>query len=161
MRLVGAINRAGPAYQWSPYPWRALRDHRGTWQGLLPAPPLYGIYRLRLRLDHGRRFLSSDRWLMRVFRHGAMRRPSFPTAGGVVRSFVADLPGRKVLVASKPWPLAKFDHRDLRLNKQFVIAYAPRGDQTPASRLGFFISTVRNGLHGRWQLLEATTQPYG
>jgi hypothetical protein len=66
VRLVGAIDRGGRPYEWSPYPWRALRDRRGIWRGLLPAPPLFGIYRLRLRLDHGRRFLSSARWLMRV-----------------------------------------------------------------------------------------------
>ena len=160
-RLLGAIDRAGRAYDWSPYPWRALRDHRGTWRGLLPSPPLFGIYRLQLRLDHGRRFLSSARWLMRVFPHGTMKRPSFPTAGGVVRGFVAHLPGQEVLVASRFWPLARFDHRDLRLNRQFVIAYAPRGEKRPGSRLGLFISTVRNGFHGRWRLLEATTQPYG
>ena len=43
----------------------------------------------------------------------------------------------------------------------FVIAYAPRGDNRPGSRLGRFISTVRNGYHGRWRVLEVTTQPYG
>jgi len=161
VRLVGAIDRAGRAYEWSPYPWRALRASRGTWRGLLPAPPLFGIYQLRLRLDHGRSFLSSVRWLMRVFPRGTMKRPSFPTAVGAVRGFVAHLPGHKVLVAVRRWPLAKFDHRDPRLNRQFVIAYAPRGDKRPDSRLGLFITTVRNGFHGRWRLLEATTQPYG
>src|SRR5262245_55800756 len=43
VRLVGAIDRAGRAYAWSPYPWQALRVHQGTWRGLLPAPPLFGI----------------------------------------------------------------------------------------------------------------------
>ena len=57
--------------------------------------------------------------------------------------------------------LASFDHRDAVLNRQFVIAYAPCGDSQPSSRLGRFISTVRNGYHGRWRVLEATTQPYG
>ena len=160
-RLVGAIDRAGRAYEWTPYPWRALRVRRGSWRGLLPAPPLLGIYRLRLRLDHGRRFLSSARWLLRVVPRGTLKRPSFPTAMGAVRHFVAQLPGHKVLVASRPWPLAKFDHRDLRLNRLFVIAYAPRGDSQPSSRLGLFVTTVRNGFQGRWRLLEATTQPYG
>jgi hypothetical protein len=50
VRVVGAIDRAGRAYEWKPYRWHALRDHRGTWQGLLSAPPLFGIYCLRLRL---------------------------------------------------------------------------------------------------------------
>jgi hypothetical protein len=160
VRLVGAIDRAGRAYEWTPYPWRALRVRQGSWRGLLPAPPLFGIYRLRLRLD-GRRFLSSARWLLRVVPSGTLKRPSFPTAMGAVRHFVAKLPGHKVLVASRRWPLAKFDHRDLRLNRLFVIAYAPRGESQPSSRLGLFVTTVRNGFQGRWRLLEATTQPYG
>jgi hypothetical protein len=42
-----------------------------------------------------------------------------------------------------------------------VIAYAPRGDSRPGSRLGLFVSTVRSGFRGRWRVLEATTQPYG
>jgi hypothetical protein len=161
VRLVGAIDRTGVAYEWKPYRWRALRAGRGSWHGLLPAPPLFGIYRLRLRLDHGGRFLSSAAWLVRVLPSGTLKRQSLPTAAGVLRHFVAQLPGHEVLVAWRQWPLAKFDHRDPRLNRQYVIAYAPRGDNRRGSRLGLFISTVRNGLHGRWRLLETTTQPYG
>jgi hypothetical protein len=160
-RLVGAIDRSGLAYEWTPYRWRALRLHSGTWRGRLPAPPLFGIYRLRLRLDHGGRFLSSARWLVRVFPSGTLKRPSSSTASGVVRHFVAQLPGHQVLVALRRWPPAKFDHRDPRLNRLFVIAYAPRGDSRPGSRLGVFITTVRDGFRGRWRLLEATPQPYG
>jgi len=159
-RLVGAIDRAGRAYEWTPYRWHAFQVHHGTWRALLPAPPLLGIYRLRLRLDHGRRFLSSARWLVRVFPSGTMKRPAFATAVGAIRHFVAGLPGDEELVASRPWPLARFDHRDPHLNRLFAIAYAPRGDRGPRSRLGSFVTTVRNGLHGRWRLLEATTQPY-
>jgi hypothetical protein len=161
VRLVGAIDRRGRAYEWTPYPWRALRVHQGSWRGLLPAPPLFGIYRLSLRLDHGRSFLSSARWLMRVFPRGTLKRPSFPTAMGAVRHYVAHLPGHEVLVASRRWPLAKFDHRDPRLNRLFVIAYAPRGDTRPGSRLGSFVSIARDGLNGRWRILIATIQPYG
>ena len=50
--------------------------------------------------------------------------------------------------------------RDQRLNRMFAISYAPRGDHRASSRIGLFVTTVRNGLHGRWRLLEATTQPY-
>ena len=160
VRLVGAIDRAGLAYRWTPYPWQVLRVRHGTWRGELPAPPLFGIYRLQLRLDHGRSLVSSVRWLLRVFPRGTMRRPSFATAAGAVRHFVGRLPGHKVLVASRRWPLARFDHRDPRLNRQFAIAYAPRGDARPTSRLGLFVTTVRDGFHGRWRLLQATTQPY-
>ncbi len=160
VRLVGAIDRAGVAYKWSPYAWRALRVDHGAWHGLLPAPPLLGIYRLQLRLDGAHRLVGSSRWLLRVFPSGTMRRPSFPSALGAVRHFVAGLPGHEVLVASRRWPLASFDHRDRRLNRVFVIAYAPRGDHRIGSRLGLFVTTVRNGFHGRWRLLDATTQPY-
>ena len=160
VRLMGAIDRSGRAYKWTPYPWRALRVDHGAWHGLLPAPPLLGIYRLQLRLGRGHTLVGSSRWLLRVFPSGTMRRPSFSAALGAVRHFVAGLPGREVLVACRRWPLAKFDHRDPRLNRTFVIAYAPRGDHRPDSRLGLFVTTVRNGFHGRWRLLEATTQPY-
>jgi hypothetical protein len=160
VRLVGAIDRGGLAYEWTPYPWQALRVRHGIWSGQLPAPPLYGSYRLQLRLDRGRRFLSSARWLLRVFPRGTMKRPSFATAVGAVRRFVAQLPGDKVLVALKRWPLAKFDHRDPRLNRLFAIAYASRGNTRPGARLGLFVTTVRGGFDGRWRLLEATTQPY-
>jgi hypothetical protein len=161
VRPVGAIDRAGLAYEWKPYPWQALRARDGTWHGVLPAPPLFGIYRLQLRFDHGRKVLSSPRWLLRVFPRGTMARRPFPTAAAAVRGFVDNLPGHQTLVASRRWPLASFDHRDELLNRLFVIAYAPRGDSRRSSRLGRFISTVRNGYHGRWRVLEATTQPYG
>jgi hypothetical protein len=114
---------------------------------------------MQLRLDRAHRLVGS-RWLLRVVPSGTMRRPPFPRALGAVRHFVAGLPGHEVLVASRRWPLAGFDHRDPRLNRIFVIAYAPHGDQRPSSRLGLFVTTVRNGFHGRWRLLEATTQPY-
>jgi hypothetical protein len=122
---------------------------------------LFGIYRLRLRLDHGRRFLSSARWLLRVVPSGTMKRRPSPTATGAVRHFVADLPRHEVMVALRQWPLAKFDHRDPRLNRLFVVAYRPRSDRGHSSRLGLFISTVRDGYRGSWRVLEATTQPYG
>lgn len=160
LRPVGAIDRAGRAYAWTPYHWRALRFSHGTWRGQLPAPPLLGTYRLQLCLDHGRRILSSARWLLRVFPSGTLKRPSFPSAVGAVRDFVADLPGHKVLVALKRWPLARFDHRDPRMNRLYVIAYAPRGDDQPSVRRGLFLTTARDGLHGRWRLLQATTRPY-
>jgi hypothetical protein len=160
VRLSGATDSAGLAYEWTPYRWRRLRLLHGAWRGVLPAPALLGIYQLQLRLDSGRRLLSSTRWLLRVFRHGTVSRPSFPTAGSAVRSYVAHLPGDQVLVALRRWPQAGFDRRDRRLHRLFVIAYAPRGDNRLSSRLGLFITTVRDGFHGRWRLLRATTQPY-
>ncbi|HEY2741059.1 MAG TPA: hypothetical protein VGI69_02630 [Gaiellaceae bacterium] len=160
VRPVGAIDRAGLAYKWKPYRWRALRARDGTWHGQLPAPPLFGIYRLQLRFDRGRKVLSSPSWLLRVFPHGTMARRPSPTGLAAVRGYVAHLPGHQTLVALRRWPLASFDHRDPRLNRLFVIAYAPRGDKRRSSRLGRFVTTVRDGYHGRWRILQATTQPY-
>jgi hypothetical protein len=159
VRPVGANDRSGLAYEWKPYRWQALQAHGGMWHGVLPAPPLFGIYRLQLRA--GRKVVSSPRWLLRVLPHGTMARRAFSTSVAAVHGYVVHLPGDQVLVASRRWPLAGYDHRDPRLNRLFVIAYAPRGDRRPGSRLGRFISTVRNGYHGRWRVLEATTQPYG
>ena len=160
VRLLGGIDRTGPAYQWTPYRWHPLRLLHGVWSGALVAPPLFGIYQLQLRLDQGHRLLSSTGWLLRIFPRGTTIHPSFPTAVAAVRHHVAHLPGDEVLAALKRWPQAAFDHRDPRLHRIFVIAYAPRGDNRPSSRLGLFITTVRDGFHGRWRLLQATTQPY-
>jgi hypothetical protein len=90
---------------------------------------------------------------------GTLRRSAFQTPLTVVDDYVRDLPGNEVLAAVRPWPRPAYDHRDPRLNRVFVIAYRPRGDDRPSSRLGMFITTVRNGYHGRWRLLEATTEP--
>jgi hypothetical protein len=159
VRLLGAIDRTGPAYKWTPYRWHRLRPRAGTLRAKLPAPALFGIYRLELRSESGRRFLSSTRRLLRVFPSGMTHR-SYPTPVGAVRAFVADLPGDHVPVALRRWPRARFDHRDPRLHRIFVIAYAPRGDDRPGSRLGAFVTTVRDGYRGRWRLLNATTEPY-
>lgn len=160
VRLLGATDRAGIAYEWTPYPWQRLRQVGETWRGVLPAPALPGIYVLQLRLDGGRSLLSSAHWLLRVFPRGTSTRRSFPTAVAAVRDFVTHMPGDEALVALRPWPQAKFDHRDPRLHRLFVIAYAPIGDSRRSSRLGLFVTIVRNGFHGRWLLLEATSAPY-
>jgi hypothetical protein len=160
VRVLGAIDRAGPAYEWTPYHWRRLRLREGTWRGELPAPPLFGAYRLQLRLDGGRGYLSSPRWLLRVFPHGTLGRPLRSTPVAAIREFVAQLRGRQVLVACRHWPPAAFDHRDPRLQQLFAVAYAPRGDHRRDSRLGLFVTIVRDGYHGGWRVLQATTQPY-
>ncbi len=160
-RLLGATDESGLAYEWTPYRWQRLRLVRGTWQGVLPSPALHGIYRVQLRLDHGRARLSSNNWLLRVFPHGRSTRRSFPTPLAAIRGFVAHRPGDDVLVALRRWPEAAFDHRDPRLHRLFAVAYAPRGDNRAGSRLGLFVTTVRDGYHGRWRVLSATVQPYG
>jgi hypothetical protein len=161
VRLLGAIDESGLAYEWTPYRWQRLRLVRGTWQGVLPSPALHGIYRVQLRLDHGRVRLSSNNWLLRVFPRGSSTLRSFPTPLAAIRGFVAHRPGDNVLVALRHWPEATFDHRDPRLHRLFAVAYAPRGDNRVSSRLGLFVTTVRDGYNGRWQVLSATVQPYG
>lgn len=159
VRPDGANDLRSLAYQWTPYRWRQLRLVGGRWCGVLPAPPLLGIYRLQFRVRQPRRLLQSPHWLLRVLPPGTLNRPAFATPLAVIRDFVSDLPGNQVLVVARPWAQAAFDHRDPRLNRAFVIAYAPRRNNTPSARLGLFITTVRDGYHGRWRLLEATTEP--
>jgi hypothetical protein len=161
VRLLGATDESGLAYEWTPYRWQQLRLVRGRWQGVLPSPALRGIYRVQLRLDHGRARVSSGTWLLRVFPHGSSTRRSFPSPLAAIRGFVAHRPGNNVLVALRHWPEASFDHRDPRLHRLFAVAYAPRGDDRVSARLGLFITTVRDGYHGRWRVLSATVQPYG
>lgn len=160
VRLLGAIDRSGLAYAWTPYRWHRLLLRHGAWRGAIPAPPLFGIYQLQLRLDPGHRLLSHGCRLLRVFPRGTESRPSFATPVAVVRSYVAHLPGDETLVALERQRPAAFDHRDRRLHRLFVIAYAPRGDDRPGARLGMFVVTVREGFHGRWRLLEASIEPY-
>jgi hypothetical protein len=103
--------------------------------------------------------LQSRHWLLRVLPPGTLKRPAFATPRAVIRDYVSGLPGNQVLVVARPYPRAAYDHRDSRLHRLFVIAYAPRSDNQPSSQLGLFITTVRNGYHGRWRLLEATIRP--
>jgi hypothetical protein len=159
VRLRGADDPAGRAYRWTAYRWHRLRPEQGSWRGVLPAPPLRGIYQLQLRVQQSKRLLQSPRWLLRVMPPGTLEHPAFRTPRAAVDDYVRNLPGDEVLVAARRWPRAAYDHRDPRLNRTFVIAYAPRGDNRPGSRLGVFVTTVRDGYHGSWRLLEATTGP--
>lgn len=159
VRLLGAIDRFGPAYEWTPYRWERLHRRHGSWSGALTAPPLYGVYQLQLRLGHRRRLLSQPCWLLRVFPRGTTTRPRFATPVAALRYYVAHLPGHEVLVHVRPWPLPAYDHRNGHLNRLFVIAYAPRGHSRHGAQLGKFVTTVREGFHGRWRLLQATSGP--
>lgn len=161
VRLEGATDEKGLAYQWTPYRWRRLRPIGGAWRGVLPAPPLQGIYQLQFRLQPHQQLLQSRHWLLRVLAPGTLHRQAFATPRAVIRDFVSRLRGRQVLVALRRWPQAAFDHRDPRLNRVFVIAYAPRGRTHPVFRRGLFITTFRNGFNGHWRLLQATVAPYG
>jgi hypothetical protein len=160
-RFGGATDPAGLAYQWTPYRWHRLRKSHGAWRGALPAPALPGIYQLQLRIDGARVVVQLPTWLLRVFLPGTLDFRSFATPLAVVRDFVGRLPGHQVLVAVRRYRRAAFDHRDVRLHRIFVIAYAPRGDTRLRARLGMFVTAVRDGFNGRWRLLDATVTPYG
>jgi hypothetical protein len=159
VRVLNANDPAGLAYRWAPYRWRRLRVVRGRWRGTLLAPPLLGVYQLQLRVPHRARLLQSPQWLLRVLPPGALRRGAFPSPKAVIRNYVSDLPGDQVLEADRAWSPPAYDHRDPRLVRLFVIAYAPRGDERRSSWLGRFIATFRDGFHGGWRLLEATVAP--
>jgi hypothetical protein len=96
---------------------------------------------------------------LRVFPPGTLRGPAFPSPQAVIRDYVSELPGNQVLVAERRWAQAEYDHRDPRLHRIYVIAYAPRSDTEADARLGLFITAIRNGYHGRWRLLETTAGP--
>jgi len=160
VRPKGANDLRGPAYQWTPFPWRRLRLVRGRWYGALAAPPLLGIYQLQLRVQ-SRGLLQSPRWLLRVLLPGTLNSSAFSSPRALIRDYVTDLPGKQLLVSDRQRPQAAYDHRDPRLLRLFVIAYAPRSHNTPDTRRGLFISMFRNGYHGRWRLLEATVSPNG
>lgn len=161
VRLVGADDPSGVPDHWPQYRWRRLSPASGGWSGALAAPPLHGIYALELRVKGRRPPLESPNWLLRVLPPGALRRPALATPLAVVREYVRELPGDQVLVAERPWPHPAYDRRDARLQRLFVIAHAPIDDNTPDTQRGVFITTFRNGYHGRWRLLEATTSPPG
>jgi len=153
-RLVGATDARGESL-----PWSRLHRIGRTWQGLLRAPALRGVYPIQIRHDRSTLLLHSSRSLLRVFLPGTMRRSAYSTAIEVARAWVARLPGSMALVALRRWPQTALDRRDRRLNQLLVIAYAPAGDREVRDRLGIFIAAVRDGFRGRWRLLEATVQP--
>jgi len=155
--LIGGTDAAGVVYKWTPYRWQRLRL-RGSWRGVLPAPALPGVYQLQLRLQH--HVVEALPSLLEVFGPGTLTHPLFPTPAAAIRDFIGHLPGPQALVALRPWPQAVFDHRDPRLNRIFVVAYTPKGDDRPSSRRGLFITMVRNGFAGQWRLLDATLEPY-
>lgn len=159
-RLRGATDEAGLAYEWTPYRWRRLSLSHGAWRGALPSPALLGVYQLQLRLDGRHSIVQSRGRLLRVFRPATPPRQSFPTPIAVIRNFVERLPGHQELVARRRFAQAAFDHRDPRLHRIYAVAYAPRGDKRVNSRLGLFVTVVREGFRGRWHLLEEGIAPY-
>jgi hypothetical protein len=151
--LLGASDLLG-------HPWgsRSLRLVNGSWVGELPMPGFLGVYPVYLRVRAGAPRFGSSHWLLRVLDPGTGSRPSFRDPADVARWWVRAV-RRRDLVAMKAWPRPGFDHRDPRLHRLFVVAYAPEGDRNVLDRLGIFITAYRSDYHGAWRLLEATAQP--
>jgi hypothetical protein len=150
--VKGATRESG-----EPFQWQSLRLVDGSWRGSLPSPALRGVYPILLRVG-GARFLSSPRWLLRVFEPGTGSRPSFDGPAEVVDWWVRAVAGG-TLVAVKEWPLPDFDRRDPALHRLFVVAYSPPGHPDETDRLGTFVTAVRDGYQGHWRFLEATLEP--
>jgi hypothetical protein len=153
VRLSGATDPAG-----QPPPWVRLRLAGAIWRGTLPAPALRGVYPLELRTGADQAPLRPARVFLRVFAHGTQTRPAFGSPIDVVRWWVRTVP-RATLVALRPWPRPRFDRRDVRMHRLFVVAYSPPGRPAVDDRIGIFVTAFRDGYRGPWRLLEATVQP--
>ena len=150
--LKGATDETG-----SPLQWQSLRLVNGAWRGSLPAPALYGVYPIVLRVG-GAHYVESPTWLLRVYEPGTTARPSFEDPVEVADWWVQTVPGG-TLVAVKEWPRPDFDLRDPGLHRLFVVAYSPLDDPNAEDLLGTFVTAVRDGYNGRWRFLEASLQP--
>ena len=139
-------------------PWRSLAPVNGAWVATLPAPTLLGVYPVVLRTSPGSPLFSSQRLFLRVFEPGTRARPAFDNPVAVARWWVRTVP-HATLVALKAWPRPAFDHRDVRLQRLFVVAYSPPGRPQVSDRLGIFITAFRDGYDAPWRLLETTIEP--
>jgi hypothetical protein len=154
VRVAGATTDLG-----QPLPWTPLRFDRRAWRGLLPTPEFRGIYQLELRIRSTLPVLRSEKWLLRVFASGTRSQPAFSAPEEVAVWWVHTLPGHARPVAMKRWPQPAFDKRDHRRHQLLVVAYTLAGHRAVRDRLGMFVTAVRDPLHGRWRLLEATVSP--
>jgi hypothetical protein len=152
VRVNGATDRAG-----RPLPWQRLRRSGGVWRGILPAPALRGVYRIRLRTGSGALRVGPAVFL-RVLALRTGRRPSFRDPAAVARWWVRHI-AHGTPTALKRWPRPTFDRRDVRLHRLFVVAYTLPRHGGDAERLGMFVTAFRSGYHGRWRMLEATVVP--
>jgi hypothetical protein len=149
---LGALEPGGGRFG-----WRSFRLVRGTWAVTVPAPLMRGVYPLRLRTRAGGVFRSAT-WFMRVLAPGTLAQPSFPEPSDVVRWWVRAV-AHGTLVALKPWSLPRWDLRDTRLHRLFVVAYFPPGQGEQGERRGMFVTAFRNGYGGPWRFLEARLTP--
>lgn len=150
---VGALEPGGRRFG-----WRSFRLVHGTWVVTVPAPLMRGVYPLRLRTRAGASVVRSATWFMRVLAPGTLAHPSFPEPSDVVRWWVRAV-AHGTLVALKRWPLPRWDLRDTRLHRLFVVAYGPPGQGEQGERRGMFVTAFRNGYGAAWRFLEARLTP--
>jgi hypothetical protein len=154
VHLLGGSTALG-----APLPWTELHRVGSTWRGTLPLTEFRGIYPIELRIARGDPVLRSDNWLLRVFARGTLSRPSFETPEEVAQYWVGTVGPQAHVEALRLWPRPAFDRRVRKLHQLMVVSYSRTASSTVTDRLGIFITAVRDGYHGRWRLLEATTVP--
>jgi hypothetical protein len=153
VRLVGASGVRG-----TPLPWTALHRRAGVWQARLPQPVFAGIYPIRIRTRPALAIAPAEAGYLRVYWQGTERRPLFRTPQEAAAWWVRHAT-RGTLVAIRRWPGTAIDHRLVRLHRLFVVAYSPPGTRSQASRLGAWVTAVREGDTGEWRVLETSVTP--
>jgi len=138
-------------------PWIKLHRQRRTWRARLPQPVLPGIYPIKLRSvpSHS---AQNEIVYLRVYDGGTDFQPLFVAPEEVAAWWATQIAGGS-LVAVRRWHRTDFDHRLSSLHRVFVIAYDPSGDPASPDKLGAWITAVKEGYHGKWHLLEASTTP--
>jgi hypothetical protein len=95
---------------------------------------------------------------LRVYDGGTDFQPLFVAPEEVAAWWATQIAGGS-LVAVRRWHRTDFDHRLSSLHRVFVIGYDPSGDPASPDKLGAWITAVKEGYHGKWHLLEASTTP--
>jgi len=152
VRMLGASGIRGTLL-----PWIKLHRQRRTWRARLPQPVLPGIYPIKLRSvpSHS---AQGEIVYARVYDGGTDFQPLFVAPEEVAAWWATQIAGGS-LVAVRRWHRTDFDHRLSRLHRVFVIAYDPSGHPASPDKLGAWITAVKEGYHGKWHLLEASTTP--
>jgi hypothetical protein len=153
VRIVGASATNGTLSPWIP-----LRRQHSDWGARLPQPVFPGIYPIELRTQPPLATTPRPITYLRVYWPGTSKRPLFHSPEQAVQWWVSHL-ANGTLVAIRRWPPQAIDHRLTLLHGLFVVAYTPRSPPTQAARLGAWITTVREGSHGHWRVLEAGVTP--
>ena len=94
-----------------------------------------------------------------MFAPGTLSLPSFKTPEEVAAYWLREKTAQGRLEALRHWPRPAFDRRVRKLHDLMVISYSLPARRSVRDRLGIFVTAVRDGYHGRWRFLEASTFP--